>query len=353
MKRILTALVSLCLAASLCLSAFGASKGSFDYFQPVNTFSEESFADVSGWFAPYVSTVYSMGLMQGSINTYGERAFNPDGAITLAEIITLADRIRSTYYNDGEPFLQGSPWYRTYVDYAVENGILSSADEYGNYSVSATRVQCAGILARALPETAYTQINMVELGAIPDLDMEQKNSLGVYTLYRAGIFTGSAMGAFRPDDEITRSEVAAVAARIVDPSLRVSFSLYAPLYVGFTIPADNAGKVGITGLTMTTDGTSCYLTMDFKSQESRFLSIMNASESLYILKVVAIEQDVEHFTFAFPMETLQTIYEASKNPHSEKLIMEFYTSGDPTSVTDRFYITIDQFAKYFEDTDFS
>ena len=98
---------------------------------------------------------------------------------------------------------------------------------------------------------------------------------------------------------------------------------------------------------------SCYLTMDFKSQESRFLSIMNASESLYILKVVAIEQDVEHFTFAFPMETLQTIYEASKNPHSEKLTMEFYASGDPTSVTDRFYIAIDQFAKYFEDTNFS
>lgn len=104
---------------------------------------------------------------------------------------------------------------------------------------------------------------------------------------------------------------------------------------------------------MTTDGASCYLTMDFKSQESRFLSIMNASESLYILKVVAIEQDVEHFTFAFPMETLQTIYEASKNPHSEKLTMEFYASGDPTSVTDRFYIAIDQFAKYFEDTNFS
>ena len=353
MKRILTAFVSLCLAASLCLSAFAASKGSFDHFQPVNTFSEESFADVSGWFAPYESTVYSMGLMQGSINTYGERAFHPDGAITLAEIITLADRIHSTYYNDGEPFLQGSPWYQTYVDYAVEKGILASADEYENYSVPATRAQCAGILARALPEAAYTQINTVELGAIPDLDMEQKDSLSVYTLYRAGIFTGSAMGAFRPDDEITRSEVAAVAARIVDPSLRVSFSLYAPLYVGFTIPADNAGKVGITGLTMTTDGASCYLTMDFKSQESRFLSIMNASESLYILKVVAIEQDVEHFTFAFPMETLQTIYEASKNPHSEKLTMEFYASGDPTSVTDRFYIAIDQFAKYFEDTNFS
>ena len=162
MKRILTAFVSLCLAASLCLSAFAASKGSFDHFQPVNTFSEESFADVSGWFAPYVSTVYSMGLMQGSINTYGERAFHPDGAITLAEIITLADRIHSTYYNDGEPFLQGSPWYQTYVDYAVEKGILASADEYENYSVPATRAQCAGILARALPEAAYTQINTVE-----------------------------------------------------------------------------------------------------------------------------------------------------------------------------------------------
>ncbi len=209
--------------------------------------------------------------MQGSINTYGERAFHPDGAITLAEIITLADRIHSTYYNDGEPFLQGSPWYQTYVDYAVEKGILASADEYENYSVPATRAQCAGILARALPEAAYTQINTVELGAIPDLDMEQKDSLSVYTLYRAGIFYRQRYGRFFARmTKITRSEVAAVAARIVDPSLRVPFSLYAPLYVGFTIPADNAGKVGITGLTMTTDGASCYLTMDFKKPGKPF-----------------------------------------------------------------------------------
>ena len=73
------------------------------------------------------------------------------------------------------------------------------------------------------------------------------------------------------------------------------------------------------------------------------------SESLYILKVMVIDPGTEHFTFAFPMATLQEIYDSSKNPDSEQLIMEFYASGDPSSVTDRFYIAINQFAKYFEE----
>lgn len=93
-------------------------------------------------------------------------------------------------------FCRAALGIRPYVDYAVEKGILASADEYENYSVPATRAQCAGILARALPEAAYTQINTVELGAIPDLDMEQKDSLSVYTLYRAGIFTAALWALF-------------------------------------------------------------------------------------------------------------------------------------------------------------
>lgn len=39
----------------------------------------------------------------------------------------------------------------------------------------------------------------------------------IYTLYNAGILTGSdAYGTFHPDDGITRAEVAAIMARIID-----------------------------------------------------------------------------------------------------------------------------------------
>ena len=253
-----------------------------------------------------------------------------------------------TYTGDGFAFVQGAPWYQTYVDYAVENGILSSADEYDSYLQSVSRAQFADIMAHALPESAYTEINLVEQGAIPDVDMSQKYSFSVYTLYRAGVLTGGEHAAFRPDDCITRAEAAAVAGRIIDPSLRQPLQLYAPLYVGFTKDDANEGAVVITGLTMSTENGTCYLTMDFDSQKSRFLSIMNASESLYILQVVVIDPGVDHFTFAFPIETLEEIYTSSPNPANERLTMEFYASGDPSSVMDRFYISIDQFEKYFE-----
>ena len=336
------------MAFSLCTGALAAESGTgFSNFRPVNLYAYNSFSDVSGWYAEYVANVYTLGLMQGSIDENGERAFKPNGLITLAETVTLADRIHAAYHGIDQSFTQGSVWYQVYVDYALENGILLE-EEYSNYNQPATRAQFVSILAKALPDEAYSPINTVEIGAIPDVEMDQRYALSVYKLYRAGILTGSSLGTFQPDSYITRKEVAAVAGRIVTPELRQSFSLYAPLYVGFTLNDNNSGSVGITGLTMTTEGETCYLTIDFKSQKSRFLSIMNASESLYILKVMVIEPGTERFMFAFPMATLQEIYTASPNPKSEKLIMEFYASGDPDSVTDRFYIAIDQFAKYFK-----
>ena len=347
MKRFLSFLAALCMLFSLCVGAAAAEQGSFSNFRAVNTYSYDSFADVSGWYAPYVSTVYTLGLMQGTTNAAGERVFQPGSMLSLAETVTLACRIHSTYFGQSQPFAQSSPWYQTYIDYAVEQGILSSAGEFDNYNREATRGQFAAILARSLPDAAYTEINTVELGAISDVDMNQSYALSVYKLYRAGILTGGDGGDFSPDASITRSEAAAIVGRIVQPASRQSFTLYAPLYVGFTKDSENEGAVGITDLTMTTEGSTCYLTMDFQSQRSRFLSIMDASGSLYLLKVVVIDPGVDHFTFAFPMETLEKIYASSNNPSEEKIIMEFYANGDPSSVMDRFYISIDQFAKYF------
>lgn len=350
MKRILTGILAFCLMLScLCLPAAAAQKNGFSNFQTVNTYSADTFIDVSGWYADYVAKVYSLGLMQGNTNENGTCSFNPNGPITLAETLALASRIHSIYTADGETFVQSTPWYQTYVDYAVKDGILSSAEEYSDYLQPATRAQFVSILAKALPDEAYAEINTVETDAIPDVSLEYNYSFGVYKLYRAGVLTGSdALGTFHPSETISRSEVAAIASRIADPAARVSLALYAPLYVGFTMDDDNKGSAGITGLTITTEGTTYYLTIDFKSQQSRFLSIMNASESLYILKVVVIDPGADHFTFAFPKETLEEIYNSSEDPDSEKLIMEFYASSDPGSITDRFYIPINQFSKYFE-----
>ena len=48
----------------------------------------------------------------------------------------------------------------------------------------------------------------------------------VYTLYRAGVLTGSDdAGSFRPNTTIRRSEAAAIVTRMADPDLREQFTL--------------------------------------------------------------------------------------------------------------------------------
>ena len=63
-------------------------------------------------------------------------------------------------------------------------------------------------------------------GSIEDIDAIENEEVRdcIYTLYNAGILTGSdAYGTFHPDDGITRAEVATIMARIIDPSQRKTF----------------------------------------------------------------------------------------------------------------------------------
>ena len=52
--------------------------------------------------------------------------------VTIAESITLAARLHSTYYADGASFetYDGGNWYDPYVNYARDKGLLSE-----NYDV--------------------------------------------------------------------------------------------------------------------------------------------------------------------------------------------------------------------------
>ena len=47
----------------------------------------------------------------------------------------------------------------------------------------------------------------------------------IYGFYRAGIVTGYEDGSFKPDSNVSRSEVATLVARMFDPGVRKSVSL--------------------------------------------------------------------------------------------------------------------------------
>lgn len=194
-------------------------------FEKWQDYSETAFVDVEpgAWYEENVSTVYEYGLMSGA----GNGCFLPNNKISLAESIVIAVRIYSTYWYGYEanfdPVEDGA-WYAPYVTYALEAGIFEN--EYPDYTTIATRAQFARILAASIDDVDLQPINLVEDGAIPDVDMNADYADAVYLLYRAGVLSGSdANGTFNPDSTISRAEVAAIVTRMVDPTLRKTIEL--------------------------------------------------------------------------------------------------------------------------------
>ena len=217
-KRVLSLLLAAVLAIGLVPSAFAG----YENFYPQATYTTGQFADVpsGAWYEENVRIAYEYGLINGQSAT----RFAPDSSLTVAEAIKLADSLHSIYNTGRADFAASSPWYQVYVDYALENGILSAART--DYNTPASRAVFVSVLAAALPADALTARNTIADGAIPDVSMDASYADAVYLLYRAGVLTGSdSTGAFNPDSTIKRSEAAAIVTRMADPSLRKTFTL--------------------------------------------------------------------------------------------------------------------------------
>ena len=178
-----------------------------------------SFRDVakSSWYYDSVADVYAYGLMNGITAT----SFGPSDQITAAQAVTLAARMRKLYTTGTGSFAVSDPWYKSYLDYALNQKVITATPS--NMNLALTRQEFASILAGALPDDALPAVNEVTDGVIPDV---YRSDAAIYKLYRAGIFAGSdAKGTFRPNSPITRAEVAAVLVRMADPNSRMLFTI--------------------------------------------------------------------------------------------------------------------------------
>lgn len=209
--------LSLFLAVVLVLLSFSAvfAEGSMNNFSQSRQY-DGRFTDVktSDWFYQYVTAAYEYGFVSGNSAT----TFNPNGNVTIAETLVIACQINSIYYQKEVDRSVTSPWYQPYVNYAIENGIIGSSD-YSNYTVAATRLQFATIMAKALPEEEYPVLSTT--AAIPDVPNNASYAAPIYKLYDAGIISGSdEKGTFHPNNNIKRSEVAVIALNVADKSRR-------------------------------------------------------------------------------------------------------------------------------------
>lgn len=188
------------------------------------------FTDVTrgDWFYSDVVSAVERGLVNGM--TPGSYA--PAGTLTAAQCVKLAACMHQLY-RDGAVTLEnspdGAPWYRSYVDYALEAGILEQ--EFYDYDAMIVRQRFVELFWRALPDSAYAPVNGIPDGAIPDVDMGDACGAEIYGFYRAGILTGytadgmHAAHAFDADSLVTRAEAATIMNRMFDEDARIRFTM--------------------------------------------------------------------------------------------------------------------------------
>ena len=189
------------------------------------------FTDViegKNWFYDDVKIAYENYLIDG----YTDTTYEPGKNLTYAQAVKLAACMHEKY-TTGKVTLANSaekPWYKTYVDYAKLNGIISRDYEW---NADATRAGYIEIFAHALPDAAFSVKNTVADNAIPDVKMDHPQAAEIYKLYRAGILEGSSKTVngekvehfCNPGDPIRRSEVAAILTRMMYPGTRKPFTL--------------------------------------------------------------------------------------------------------------------------------
>ncbi len=162
----------------------------------------------------------------GIINGKSATEFKPDDLLTYAEAIKLAACMSQVYLNGNVTLTSGTPWYQPYVDYCKINNIIKKNYDY---NANATRAGYIEIFANALPDSAFEEINNIPNGSILDVKSGATYAHYVYKMYRAGILTGvDALHNCKPDDNIKRSEVAAIISRMMDEGNRVKFDMSDP-----------------------------------------------------------------------------------------------------------------------------
>ena len=184
-------------------------------FKATRTYANQ-FSDVAAnaWYHSYVKTAYEYALANGTSDT----KFSPDGKFTVAQALTAAANIHTAYTGKKVGAAgAGEPWYIPYVNYCIENGIIT-VEQFNDYNKNITRGEMAIVFANILPDREY---EAVRSGSNPDVTSGMACFSAVQKLYNAGIVGGDAgTGNFRPNDEIVRAEACVIFTRIAAKEFR-------------------------------------------------------------------------------------------------------------------------------------
>ena len=220
MKRRIHTLI---LTAALLLALLPVRAYAWSSFAPVEAYAGQ-FADVkaSDWFYEDVKTLYELGLARGKGDL-----FDPNGELTVAEVIAMASRLRSLYETGGsesghdEYDIGVGAWYVPYLRHLIAKGAIGE-ELNGAYDRPATRAEAAHVMANALPEELFDPVNRETVAAgrasgqyLQDVGEDTPFWEDILLLHDWGIAGGAgAGGSFRPSETISRCQAAAMVVRL-------------------------------------------------------------------------------------------------------------------------------------------
>jgi rhodanese-related sulfurtransferase len=195
----------MCLAAAVCLLAGGLTGYAAE---------DRTFADLDGhWARDAVQTLAAPGYVMGM----PDGLFHPNETMRLEQFVTII--IRSRY---GEQAPTGAGWASGYLDLALRQGVLETAD-IGNAGYPLKRGDAARIADMSLlylyEEEAENDVSPAErLTDFPDCHTCRVHISDVYT---KGVMAGRPGFIFDSEGMLTRAEGCAVITRMLYPERRI------------------------------------------------------------------------------------------------------------------------------------
>lgn len=156
------------------------------------------------WAAPYLQNLYAKGIIRGDL----DGSLNPDRNITRAEFVSIVNRAFG--YNDkGKiPFkdIKGNEWYSDDVNIAYNEGyFFGNGKNISGAQNKLTREQAVSLLCRNLcmEEKSGENFNFKDSRTF---DSWSRGAINAASGKK--VITGYQDGTFRPQNQITRGEVA-------------------------------------------------------------------------------------------------------------------------------------------------
>lgn len=231
-KTVVVLGLSLLMVAGTGTAAFakGPGKGGWGNgrFQNENINFNFNFKDIQNkqwdWAARYIADLASRQVFEG----YNDGTFRPQDTVTRIEAITAAVRVMGlkdqaessaemqTHLNFKDAN-QIPSWAVGYVAVALENNLFSETDTAVNPNQPADRLWATTLLVKALKLESEAESKMNVQLSFADADKIPAGSVGyVSVAVEKGLINGFEDNTFRPNQPVTRAQIAALLDRAGD-----------------------------------------------------------------------------------------------------------------------------------------